>query len=172
MGPKTNKIESEKETGFVSAVELFQNYIKKVNQKLEFAHNSKELKFNYTRFFNVVSQTKNNPKKAMKFIRNAFYKKKFNQLLLEESFHSCGSNLAVLKPPRVENLKGIVFVCSEYRGVSKAGGISVMVADLSEKLALLGEKVIIITPWYGDSDAKGQNSDILKNAKKLKDITI
>ena len=45
-----------------------------------------------------------------------------------------------------------------------------MVADLSEKLALLGEKVIVITPWYDNLDA--EKSDFLKNAVRLDDITI
>jgi hypothetical protein len=69
-----------------------------------------------------------------------------------------------------EKLQEIVFVCSEYRGISKAGGISVMVADLSEKLALLGSRVIIITPWYDNLQV--EKSDFLKNAKRLDDISI
>lgn len=76
----------------------------------------------------------------------------------------------MVKPPKLETLQEIVFVCSEYRGISKAGGISVMVADLSEKLALLGEKVLIVTPWYDNLDP--EKSDFLKNAERLDDITI
>ena len=42
----------------------------------------------------------------------------------------------------------LVFVTPEYKGISKAGGISVMMVDLCERLVELGEEVIVITPYY------------------------
>lgn len=42
----------------------------------------------------------------------------------------------------------MVFVTPEYKGISKAGGVSVMMVDLCERLVELGEEVIVITPYY------------------------
>ena len=45
-------------------------------------------------------------------------------------------------------IKDIVFVTPEYRGVAMAGGIATMVSDLCECLAEMGYKVSVIIPYY------------------------
>lgn len=66
------------------------------------------------------------------------------------------------RPPKIQKLGPLVFACSEYRGISKAGGISVMVADLTQQLAILGERIIVVTPLY--SDIKKDACQMLKEA--------
>ena len=53
-----------------------------------------------------------------------------------------------IKVPNFDPLTELVFVAPEYRGISRAGGIANMVADLAEQLVILGCKVSIITPYY------------------------
>lgn len=95
--------------------------------------------FNFEKFFNVFSEIKFDPELS----------KKFCKLIL--------SSQTKLLPPSFDPLGEITFITPEYRGVSKAGGISVMVADLCEQLALLGCKISIITPYY-HVDNRGQTN--------------
>lgn len=107
--------------------------------------------FNFEKFFSVFSEIKFNPDLA----------KKFCTLLL--------SSQSKIIPPNFNPLGEIVFVTPEYRGVSIAGGISVMVADLCEQLVLLGCKVTIVTPYY-NIDKNGQSNYL--TTKYLFNLTI
>ena len=107
----------------------------KTNEKVEIFDHFKNLvdrcqNFNFERFFSVFSEIKFKTSLSEKFCK----------LLL--------SSQTKILPPNFDKLGEIVFVTPEYRGVSKAGGISVMVADLCEQLALLGCDITIITPYY------------------------
>lgn len=43
---------------------------------------------------------------------------------------------------------------AEYGKYTKVGGLGVMIDELSTSLADLGEKIVIITPWYEDREKK------------------
>jgi len=86
--------------------------------------------FRFDTFFNCFIETRKKPSLCKKFCKEL--------IIGSTSF----------KLPSFNPIDRVVFVTPEYRGVSKAGGISVMVADLCEQLAQLGCEVIIVTPYY------------------------
>lgn len=105
------------------------------NSKIELFDHFKNLvdrcsNFNFEKFFDVFSEIKFKPTLS----------KIFCTLIL--------SSQTKILPPNFKKLGEVTFITPEYRGVSKAGGIAIMVADLCEQLALLGVKVSIITPYY------------------------
>lgn len=138
--------------------EIFQTKKSKLatHQKVELFDHFRNLvdrckNFNFEKFFGVFSEIKCNPDLA----------KKFCQLLLS-------SQTRIIRP-NFDPLGEIVFITPEYRGVSKAGGISVMVADLCEQLVLLGCKVNIITPYY-NINKKGKTNYL--KTKYLFNVTV
>ena len=69
-----------------------------------------------------------------------------------------------------ENIKGIleynrlgsiVFVCPELGRWSTAGGLGVMVDELSQGFAELGEDIICVSPYY-ERNRKGETDYLLK----------
>lgn len=124
----SNKLEERS----VSASRLLLKYTQDMQKQGNHVcvHNKK---FNFSFLFSVLSQTKNNPQEASNFI-NALFSKQSRQDIAELSLDNSTDSIqkyALVKSPKILKLNPIVFTCSEFRGVSKAGGISIMVADLT-----------------------------------------
>jgi starch synthase len=57
----------------------------------------------------------------------------------------------------MNKMNEISFVCPEIGRWSTVGGLGVMVNELSEGLAAMGEKISVVSPYY-DKNRKGQQS--------------
>ena len=60
----------------------------------------------------------------------------------------------------------MVFCSPEFGRWTKIGGLSVMLDELTQSLALLGEEIVVVTPFY-EKNAKGDKAYLDNETEKF-----
>lgn len=78
----------------------------------------------------------------------------FSLMLEQEKIEEVIEKEGIEEILKMNKMKEISFVCPEIGRWSTVGGLGVMVNELSEGLAAMGEKISVVSPYY-DKNRKG-----------------